>query len=1470
MLLPTKGDDVGGPIASEAHCNPPVRDHGQGCPSKCSVERVAPPTGPGRGLHAGYGSKYIALAAGEGSGPPLDLARQSTPLRDVSPSPHVSFGGQNGDLPFPSTDSPATEDPAHLSFVGRPLFFLARTLPVDEGLKPLSRSTRRSGRVVALSRSGTTGTGQAYRNHVPLTTHIHVNDTDSPPLSSLLDTGASLSVIDAALLEKLGGSVGGKPLRIAGLGDKTSLGWTTITFFLPSRDPDGQPVFLECAQDFHVIQDFAPQLCLGLDFIATQAVSIDVQNDRATIGRYSFRTFEKMPAPYATQAELCTPVDCFVPARTSTWVPVDVACLAPGVDYTLHPRMTITPDESVGLAGPMAMGTCETKHILISNHGDQGIRLARRTPIADAVAAQLGDAVHSTEQCFTLRPSPPSTPTTPDPGPQGVWSATPGHDYSFEDAQPLDVFEDPSDPASDLTRDAATAVIDGHFRVGVDDSKTPHAPIVDLLRRHEAAFALDGRPGRVVGDEMTIPLRPDAPIVSEPPRRASPEKRAAMDAALDQLLEWDVVEPSSSPVSFPVLMVRQNQKWRFCVDYRKLNEVTVPDRYPLPTTDAVFQTLLGKRWFSALDALRGYHQQGVREEDRWKTAFVCHRGLYQYKTIPFGLRNAPAVFQRLMDKILGHLRWKDAVIYIDDIVVATATLEEHLIALETLLSRAAAVGLKFSPSKCTFGVPSLTLLGRKVSGAGVAVWQDRAKAVQDLASPRTLQDLYHVLGLFGYYRAFIRSFAEVAAPLTQLTRGWKYERRGTYTALVGPSGDTTPASKVVLDWGPAQQSSFETLKAAIAHPPTLAHPDPTRPYVLYVDASKMAFAAILHQVHVESPTTPALQVISIPLVPSATAVDRWSSWLRADPHFRGVLRRVNDEASEWVLDGGVLVRRVDGRVALPAAALPLVLRAVHDENGHFGFAKTYLALTRHFWRPKLVEAVQAWIRHCRSCQSTKLGRRVGELDISKDPSFPFEATAVDLALGLPRSRSGKDALLVIEDLFSRMILLHPCSSNIDALGIAAVFSDRVLRYGWRPKRLVSDSEAKMVGRTMQTLADSLGAVLEPSPPHHQQANPVERSIQTVQHVLQSLCVSGHAQWDTRIVPAVELAVNSTPHLSTGYRPFDLVFVSQPEIVHAVFDASDPDGVGSFGERLAAASARLADARDALDVVRKGQKRRYDRRRAPLPDLSVGDEVYIRLPDRPIGGTETHKLARRKLGPFPVRRVLSDHRVELDLPLSIGVGTEFSVEQLDAAPTSPDPFAATRDSPASPSVEALPPLDTADSESASEEILGPRSRAAPSRLRDFAVGVVDAGQDVDWELLRGPVFRPKTVMDGDRPITLLERPVAFLSRLTSVSEKRLAAAELELSCLAWSFSQWAHLLEGAEVTVVTDHAPMGAMLTSSSSAVYGPVITRCRAKLLPHLQNLRFVHRAGHTHTNADSLSRLIAPEDDEDPGRSSS
>ncbi|KAE8264094.1 hypothetical protein A4X09_0g7061 [Tilletia walkeri] len=659
---------------------------------------------------------------------------------------------------------------------------------------------------------------------------------------------------------------------------------------------------------------------------------------------------------------------------------------------------------------------------------------------------------------------------------------------------------------------------------------------------------------------------------------------------------------------------------------------------------------------------------------------------------------------------------------------------EHVTALESILTAAESQGLKFSPAKCTFAVGSLVLLGRKVSGAGVAVWQERAAAVRELARPTTLRELYHALGLFNYYRAFVRNFASIAEPLTRLTKGWSYEQADGRYRLVNTEGKPVTAERCVLEWDSAQQQSFDALKQAIASPPVLAHPDPSRPYILYVDASKEGFGVVVHQVFEaegevvpQSAASASLNALELARLPPKIARERWRSWLRADRHFAPILREAEQstahESSDavWVVQDGVLFRRYDGRLALPEGALPELLRSVHENNGHFGFYKTYLALSRDFCRPALSVSVRAWVRHCRVCQHTKLVRKVGDLDISKDPQWPFDTISVDLMHGLPLSRSGNNAAVVVLDVFSRMIVIEPCSLEITAEGLAAILSNRVLRYGWRPRRVV--------------------------PPYHQQANAVERAIQTVQHVLQSVALDSRAHWDKRHAPAVELVINSTPSVVTGQRPFDLVFIRHPSIVHAVFDDAEHLGVGSFDERLAAAGELFAEVRERITEARLSQKRRYDKSRARPVPLRVGDQVFLRLRDRPVPGAVGDKLDARKKGPFSVAEVLSEHRVRLELPDDVPIDPIVSIEQVDLAPRSLDPFDAVRR--VEPSASSFDSV-LGEGEDIPEALLPapvlpplpPRERRLPAPLRDFDLGIMSvADQAALLEALREPIRRP---------------------------------------------------------------------------------------------------------------------------------
>ncbi|KRZ67383.1 Retrovirus-related Pol polyprotein from transposon 17.6 [Trichinella papuae] len=282
---------------------------------------------------------------------------------------------------------------------------------------------------------------------------------------------------------------------------------------------------------------------------------------------------------------------------------------------------------------------------------------------------------------------------------------------------------------------------------------------------------------------------------------------------------------ASGPWSSPVVLVRKKDgSPRFCVDYRRLNAVTRADAQPIPRIDDTLDALAGAKWFSTLDLVSGYWQVEVAEEDREKTAFSTLLGLFQFRVMPFGLCNAPATFQRLMEKALRGLTWKTCFVYLDDIIVFGKTEEEHLERLEGVLSRLQSVGLKIKPEKCQLMRQSVHYLGHVVTQHGVGTDPEKTAAVQKWPTPRCVREVRQFLGLASYYRRFVRNFAGVANPLHALTKkGEKWH------------------------WGPKEEEAFTRLKEALVSPPILGHPDFDLTFLLDVDASEDAVGAVLSQ-----------------------------------------------------------------------------------------------------------------------------------------------------------------------------------------------------------------------------------------------------------------------------------------------------------------------------------------------------------------------------------------------------------------------------------------------------------------------------------------------------------------------------------------------------------------------------------------------------------------------------------------------
>lgn len=326
----------------------------------------------------------------------------------------------------------------------------------------------------------------------------------------------------------------------------------------------------------------------------------------------------------------------------------------------------------------------------------------------------------------------------------------------------------------------------------------------------------------------------DAPPVRERYRPLPPAMFKEMKTLLSGMLESGVIRESCSPWVACIILVRKKDgSWRFCVDYRKLNAVTHKDAFPLPRIEETLTSLTQAEWFSTLDLASGYWQVEMDALDREKTAFTTPLGLFEFERMPFGLCNAPATFQRLMQRCLSGQLSDYVLVYLDDIILYSPDFTSHLQHLDKVLERLGQHGLKLRMDKCKLLQHEVKFLGHVVDTTGVKPDPDKISAVVDWPVPTTVKQVRAFLGLAGYYRRFVSGFAKVARPLNQLLTGIPVNRK-------------SEAHKV--NWSPECQTSFAQLKAALTQAPVLAYADYSLPFVVYTDASNQGLGAVLAQV----------------------------------------------------------------------------------------------------------------------------------------------------------------------------------------------------------------------------------------------------------------------------------------------------------------------------------------------------------------------------------------------------------------------------------------------------------------------------------------------------------------------------------------------------------------------------------------------------------------------------------------------
>ncbi|KAL5515018.1 hypothetical protein EMCRGX_G000127 [Ephydatia muelleri] len=649
----------------------------------------------------------------------------------------------------------------------------------------------------------------------------------------------------------------------------------------------------------------------------------------------------------------------------------------------------------------------------------------------------------------------------------------------------------------------------------------------DLGRTHLVYHKID------TGD--AVPIRQSA-------RRLPYFQRVEVRKTIEDMLKRGIIEPSSSAWSSPVVLVKKKDgSTRFCIDFRKVNAVTTRDAQPLPRIDDTLDLLGGASYFSTLDLASGYWQVEVDPLDREKTAFITPFGLHQFRVMPFGLSNAPATFQRLMEQVLAGLHWSTCLVYLDDIIVFSRTVADHLDQLRDVFTSLKNAGLTLKPSKCHLLQMEVRYLGHVVSGKGIQTDPEKVRSVFDWPIPLNQKDLKCFLGLASYYRRFVQGFAQVAAPLNALTNKGK---EWMWTA------DCTHA--------------FLELKKRLVSTPVLVMPQFTQEFILDTDASGEGLGAVLSQV-----------------------IEGHYGFMQRDQLMlkEGVLYR------QWKnVPGGGLHKRL--QLVLPASLVPGVLSGLHDTpvRGHLGVKKTLEKVQMRFYWPSQKKDVEKWCASCAKCSSRKspLPPRA-PLQLEDSVSRPLERIAMDIVGPLPVTERGNRYILVVGDYFTRWKEEYPMK-DMEAQTVACILVNEFICHLGVPDTIHTDQGRNFESKLIKELCQMLGIKKTRTTPYHPQSDGmVERFNRTLLNMLSIAVGEDEMSWDLQL-PLLLLAYRTSVHDTTGTSPFELMYgreVRLPEDIMfalpATVETARADYKGTLKRRL----------QHAYQLVRKHTRRQQE-------------------------------------------------------------------------------------------------------------------------------------------------------------------------------------------------------------------------------------------------------------------------------------
>ncbi len=655
-----------------------------------------------------------------------------------------------------------------------------------------------------------------------------------------------------------------------------------------------------------------------------------------------------------------------------------------------------------------------------------------------------------------------------------------------------------------------------------------------------------------------IPLLDDKQPKWMPLYPMSEDQLKEVRTYLDENLKRGFIRPSKSPAGYPILFVpKKDGTKRLCVDYRQLNEITRRDSYPLPLIGELQDRLGRAKWFTSLDLKEAYYRVRMKEGEEWKTAFRTRYGHYEYTVMPFGLKNAPATFQRLINDTLREYLDDFAITYLDDILIYSDDLEMHHSHVHKVLGKLNERALYVKKSKSRFETKEIKFLGYVIRPGQIEKDPEKTGAVRNWPPPKRVKEVQAFLGLTNYYRKFVPNYARIAEPLTRLTRkdeGWH--------------------------WDKEQEDAFHALKGSLSGTAHLRIPNPTCEKVLETDASDFAVGACLYQIEdgQQRPIAYRSRKLSGPeeryevhdkeLLAIVEALQDWRPYLAgtekpiqiytdhknlrnfattkqlnrrqvrwaeqlADYEFQihykkgnenggadALSRRPDHEGVEKIHAGilsedekGILTKGLATTYKVEQAPLTdeELIRVCHDgrAGGHLGVKRTEDLVRRRRNISDLRNRITEYIARCDSCRRNKIQRNkrydgVTRLDA---PNVPWESVTMDFITKLPTSKDPAwgvkfDSILTIVDRLTKYTMFIPFKETATAPVLAYTILRELVSNHGLPKEFITDRDKLFTSKFWETLTAELGINHKMSTAYHPQTDGQSKQMnQTVETYL---------------------------------------------------------------------------------------------------------------------------------------------------------------------------------------------------------------------------------------------------------------------------------------------------------------------------------------------------------------------------------